>query len=64
MIKKVFNFASEAKLELKKVAWTPKEEIISSTKVVIGSVILLTIYVSVVGKVLDSLLRLLIKLAS
>ena len=64
MFKKVFNFVSEAKLELKKVAWTPKEEIASSTKVVIVSVILLTIYVSVVGKVLDLLIRLLIKLAS
>ena len=64
MLKKVFNFVSEAKLELKKVAWTPKEEIASSTKVVIVSVILLTIYVSVVGKVLELLISFLIKLAS
>ena len=64
MFKKVFNFVSEAKLELKKVAWTPKEEIASSTKVVIVSVILLTIYVSVVGKVLEMLMSFLIKLAS
>jgi preprotein translocase subunit SecE len=54
MIKKVTTFVSEAKLELKKVSWTPVDEILSSTWVVIASVIMLTLYVSIIDALLKA----------
>ena len=54
MIKKVTTFVSEAKLELKKVSWTPKDEILSSTWVVIASVIMFTLYVSIIDALLKA----------
>lgn len=56
MIKKVTTFVSEAKLELKKVSWTPVNEILSSTWVVIASVIMLTIYVSIIDATLKAMI--------
>ena len=56
MIKKVTSFISEAKLELRKVSWTPVNEILSSTRVVIASVIMLTLYVALIDGALKALI--------
>ncbi len=53
MIKKLINFISEAKIELKKVSWTPMKELLSATWVVIISVIIITVYIFVVSSLLD-----------
>jgi len=53
MFKKLINFVSEAKIELKKVAWTPAKELLSATWVVIISVIIITIYIFLVSSLLD-----------
>jgi len=56
MFKQVTTFFSEAKLELKKVSWTPVNEILSSTWVVIASVIALAVYVWIIDFILNSLI--------
>jgi len=65
MFKKLFDFISEARLELKKVAWTPWKELFSATGVVIFSVVVLSVYIFVISKVLDIvIMRFLFKLVS
>ena len=64
MFKKFFDFISEAKLELKKVAWTPVSELMSSTWVVVVSVIVITLYVTLIGMVLELVVKGLFKLVS
>ena len=41
------KFISEVKLELKKVSWSTRRELINSTIVVISSVIVLTVFISI-----------------
>ena len=63
MLTKLVTFVSEARLELKKVAWTPLKELCSSTGVVICSVIALAVYIFVISKVLDVVIQIFLKLA-
>ena len=42
---KVVKFVNEVKLELKKVSWSTRRELINSTIIVIVSVILLAIFI-------------------
>ncbi len=63
MLTKLVTFVSEARLELKKVAWTPLKELFSSTGVVICSVIALAVYIFVISKVLDVVIQIFLKLA-
>jgi len=43
---KIAKFVTEVKLELKKVSWPTRQELINSTIVVIVSVIILTIFIA------------------
>lgn len=43
---KIVKFVNEVKLELKKVSWSTRQELINSTIVVIVSVIILAIYIA------------------
>ncbi len=47
MANKVTNFLREVKVELGKVTWSTKNELISSTIVVIVSVALLTVFIAI-----------------
>lgn len=47
MANKVTNFLREVKVELGKVTWSTKNELISSTIVVIVSVALLTLFIAI-----------------
>ena len=42
---KVFNFINEVKLELKKVSWPTRRELVNSTVVVIISVAVLAVFI-------------------
>lgn len=61
MIKRIKNFLSEIKAELKKVSWSNKDELINSTSVVIISVFLLAVFIGLWDLILSKLMRLLIK---
>ncbi len=57
-IEKIKLFISETRTELKKVTWPTREELKESTKVVIISTFIVTIFVGVVDQVLNRIIRL------
>ncbi len=61
MIEKIKNFLKEAKLELKKVIYPTREEVVGSTRVVIISVLAVVIFLGLVDLCLSKLVGLVIK---
>ena len=61
MIGKVQKFIEEVVVELKKVSWTTRTELIDSTKVVIVSSALLGIFIVVSDIIVSKLLSFIIK---
>ncbi len=56
----ISKFLGQVKAEMKKVAWPSKDEIITSTTVVIASTIFLGIFIGICDLVLSRLINLLI----
>jgi preprotein translocase subunit SecE len=61
MFKKISNFLNEVKLELKKVSWSNREELIGSTVVVLSSVFFLAVFIGLCDFILSKLMGILIK---
>ncbi len=61
MINRLKKFLGEVKVELKKVAWPDKDELIGSTSVVIVTVLLLAIYIGIWDFPLAKFVRVLIR---
>ena len=61
MANKVTNFLREVKIELGKVTWSTKNELIASTVVVIASVILLAIFIGICDFILLRMINFIIK---
>ena len=61
MANKAANFVKEVKLELKKVSWSTREEIIASTLVVLTTVAILAVYIGTCDFVFSSVINLLIR---
>jgi len=61
MFKKISNYLNEIKLELKKVSWSSREELISSTMVVLSSVFFLAVFIGLCDFILSKLMGMLIK---
>ena len=61
MIKKITKFFKEVVSELKKVAWSTKQELIDSTWIVIISAAFLGLFIWVTDTILAQLLRLIIR---
>ncbi|MCX5699961.1 MAG: preprotein translocase subunit SecE [Candidatus Omnitrophica bacterium] len=61
LIAKPVNFLKEVKAELGKVAWSTREELISSTMVVIAVTVLLAIFIGVLDLFLSKLVSILFK---
>ncbi len=61
MFGRLGNFLKGVQGELKKVSWSTRQELISSTWVVIASVTLLAVFVGLVDLVLSRLVSLLVK---
>ena len=57
-IEKIKLFISETRTELKKVTWPTREELKESTKVVIVSTFIVTIFVGVVDQILSRIVQL------
>jgi len=61
IIAKPVNFLKEVRAELGKVAWSTREEILSSTMVVIVVTLILGVFIGVLDVFLSKLLSLLFK---
>ena len=61
MIGKIKKFISEVIVELKKVAWSTKAELIDATKIVIISTVFLGLFIGTSDFVLSKILGLLIR---
>ena len=53
---RVVDFLLETEVELKKVSWSPRRQLISNTVVVIVSVVVLSVFILVTDTVLEKLL--------
>jgi len=58
MIERIKLYLSETRTELKKVTWPTREELKESTKVVIISTFLVTIFVGIVDQILSQIVQL------
>ncbi|MDD4956118.1 MAG: preprotein translocase subunit SecE [Candidatus Omnitrophica bacterium] len=56
----ITRFLSDVKTEMKKVAWPSRDELISSTVVVLVSVLLLAIFIGICDVILSRVIHLLI----
>ncbi len=56
--KSIINFIKESYIELKKVTWLSKKEVISSTIVIVVLILLLSIYIGLVDFVLAKIVSL------
>lgn len=61
MVKKFTNFLREVKVELGKVTWSTKNELIASTWVVLISVALLTIFIAICDFILIRVINFIIR---
>ncbi len=61
MFNRVRNFLKDVKIELKKVAFPNREEVIGSTKVVIITVVIVSIFLGLVDLGLSKLVSLALK---
>ena len=60
MFKKVTDFFAEVKVEMKKVTWPTREELVESTKLVIVASIVVTVFIGVVDNILSAIIKLLL----
>ena len=58
MMERIKIFLAETRTELKKVTWPTREELKESTRVVIISTILVTIFIGVVDQILSRIVKL------
>lgn len=61
MFEKIKNFFREVKVELKKVVFPSREEVIGSTKVVVVLVIIVAIFLGLIDLVLSKLVGMVVK---
>ncbi len=61
IFEKITNFITEVKVEMQKVSWSTKEELIGSTTVVIVSTLLLAMFIGVVDIILSRFVGLIIR---
>ncbi len=57
IFKKITSFLKEVKLELTKVSWSTRQELVSSTVVVITVTFIMAIFIGVVDILLSHILR-------
>ena len=61
MANKLARFLGDVKAEMKKVSWSTKQELISSTWTVILAVTLLTLYIGIVDFIISRAVNLVIR---
>jgi preprotein translocase subunit SecE len=63
MFDKVKKFLNDVYIELQKVAWPSRDELVGSTIIVIAMSIVMAAFIGVVDKVLSGLINILMRLA-
>ena len=58
---KITNFITEVKVEMQKVSWSTKDELVGSTTVVIASTLLLAMFIGIVDIVLSRFIGLILR---
>jgi preprotein translocase subunit SecE len=53
-LKKIFNFLKESRAELKKVNWPSREEVLTSTRVVIISILVIAAVIALMDYVIQT----------
>jgi preprotein translocase subunit SecE len=61
IFEKIANFITEVKVEMQKVSWSSKDELIGSTTVVIISTLLLAMFIGMVDVVLSRCIDLILR---
>ena len=61
LFEKTAQFITEVKVEMQKVAWSTKDELIGSTTVVIASTLLLAMFIGVIDIVLSRFIGLILR---
>lgn len=61
LIQKPINFIKESKIELGKVAWSTRQELMSSTVVVISVTAIMAVFIGVIDIILSKFLSLVFK---
>jgi len=61
LFEKIANFITEVKVEMQKVSWSTKDELIGSTTVVIVSTLLLAMFIGMVDIVLSRCINLILR---
>ena len=61
IFEKTSQFITEVKVEMQKVSWSTKDELIGSTAVVIASTLLLAVFIGTVDIVLSRVIALIIR---
>lgn len=61
MFEKIKNFFREVKVELKKVVFPSKEEVIGSTRVVVVLILIVAVFLGLIDLVLSKLIGILVK---
>ncbi|OGW71084.1 MAG: preprotein translocase subunit SecE [Omnitrophica bacterium GWA2_41_15] len=61
MLGKITNFITEVKVEMQKVSWSTKDELVGSTTVVIASTLLLAMFIGIVDIVLSRFIGLILR---
>jgi len=55
-VKKIIAFLRESKAELKKVNWPSKEEVLTSTRVVIISILIIAVVIAIMDYVIKTVI--------
>lgn len=58
IFKKITNFLKEVKIELNKVSWSTRQELVGSTAVVITVTFIMAIFIGLIDILLSHILRL------
>jgi len=61
IFKKITDFLKEVKIELNKVSWSTRQELIGSTVVVITATFIMAVFIGLIDILLSHILRLVFK---
>lgn len=61
MAKKIVGFFKDVRLEMSKVSWSTKDELISSTVVVLVSLMILTVFIGICDLLLSRIVNIILK---
>jgi len=59
---KIISFLKDVRVEMKKVTWPSRDELVSYTVVVIVVVFIISVYIGIIDKVFGSFLRLFLRI--